>query len=73
MTLADDAVPLDSIAPAERSALILGSEGPGLSDRWQKAADVRVTIPMARGVDSLNVAASAAIACWYFAPKAQIE
>jgi tRNA G18 (ribose-2'-O)-methylase SpoU len=73
MTLTDDAVPLDSVSPAERSALILGSEGPGLSDRWQQAADVRVTIPMARGIDSLNVAASAAIACWHFAPKAQIE
>jgi tRNA G18 (ribose-2'-O)-methylase SpoU len=73
MTLADDAVALDDVVPAERSAVILGSEGPGLSEHWQRAADVRVTIPMARGIDSLNVAASAAIACWHFAPKAQIE
>lgn len=71
MTLADDAVPLDEVTPAERSALIVGSEGPGLSDRWQTTADIRITIPMARGIDSLNVAASAAIACWHFAPKAQ--
>jgi tRNA G18 (ribose-2'-O)-methylase SpoU len=67
LTLADDAVALDDVTPAERSALVLGSEGPGLSDHWQRAADVRVTIPMARGIDSLNVAASAAIACWHFA------
>ena len=73
MTLADDALGLDDVQPAERSALVLGSEGPGLSDHWQRAADVRVTIPMAHGIDSLNVAASAAIACWHFAPKAQIE
>jgi tRNA G18 (ribose-2'-O)-methylase SpoU len=73
MTLAEDAVTLETVTPAARSALILGSEGPGLSDRWQAGADVRVTIPMARGIDSLNVAASAAIACWHFAPKGQIE
>lgn len=73
LTLAADAVPLDAVEPAPRSALIVGSEGPGLSDRWEAAADVRVTIPMARGIDSLNVAASAAIACWHFAPTAQID
>jgi tRNA G18 (ribose-2'-O)-methylase SpoU len=69
MTLAEDAVPLDEVVPAERAALIFGSEGPGLSDRWQRAADVRLTIPMARGIDSLNVAASAAIACWQFSRR----
>ena len=68
MTLAADAIDLDDVEPAERAALILGSEGPGLSEHWQRAADVRVTIPMARGIDSLNVAASAALACWHFAP-----
>lgn len=73
MTLADDAVDLSDVEPAERSALVLGSEGPGLSDHWQRSADVRVTIPMARGIDSLNVAASAGIACWHFARHAQIE
>ena len=66
MTVADDAVPLDSVVPADRSALIVGSEGPGLTEHWQRAADVRVTIPMAAGIDSLNVAASVAIACWHF-------
>ena len=66
MTLADDAVPLHQLAVPDRVALIVGSEGHGLSDHWQRESDVRVTIPMAAGVDSLNVAASVAIACWHF-------
>jgi tRNA G18 (ribose-2'-O)-methylase SpoU len=73
MTLSSDAVPLDTVEPAARSALIVGSEGPGLTEHWQGEADVRMTIPMAAGIDSLNVAASVAIACWHFAPKARIE
>jgi tRNA G18 (ribose-2'-O)-methylase SpoU len=44
--------------------LVLGSEGHGLTHRWLTSADVRAQIPMARGVDSLNVAAAAAIACY---------
>lgn len=43
-------------------AVLLGSEGPGLSEEALDAADVAVRIPMAEGVDSLNVATSAAIA-----------
>jgi len=62
-------VPLDTIEPAERSALIVGSEGPGLTEHWQREADVRMTIAMAAGIDSLNVAASVAIACWHFRPS----
>ena len=65
MTLAEDAVPLHELDAPARVALIVGSEGNGLSDHWQRAADVRVTIPMAAGIDSLNVAASVAIACWH--------
>lgn len=68
MTLTD-AVPLESVEPTARSALIVGSEGPGLTEHWQREADVRVTIPMAAGIDSLNVAASVAIACWHFRPR----
>ncbi|GAA5149202.1 RNA methyltransferase [Nocardioides marinquilinus] len=69
LTLADDAVPLaDAVAGRDKVALVLGSEGHGLSERWQRAADVRAVIPMARGpevgVDSLNVAAAAAVACY---------
>jgi tRNA G18 (ribose-2'-O)-methylase SpoU len=46
----------------DRLCLLLGSEGPGLSSRWLSAADVRVRIDMARDVDSLNLAAAAAVA-----------
>ena len=65
MTLAPDAVPLDALDDVpDRLALVVGSEGPGLTERWQSASDVRVTIPMAAGIDSLNVATSVAVACW---------
>ncbi|MGI8577839.1 MAG: TrmH family RNA methyltransferase [Nocardioidaceae bacterium] len=46
----------------DKVALILGSEGPGMSTRWLDSADVRAGIVMSNGVDSLNVAAAAAIA-----------
>jgi tRNA G18 (ribose-2'-O)-methylase SpoU len=65
MTLVSDAVPLADVATdVDRLAVVVGGEGHGLSDHWQREADVRVTIPMAAGVDSLNVAASVAVACW---------
>jgi tRNA G18 (ribose-2'-O)-methylase SpoU len=56
------AVPIASIAWPERVALLLGAEGPGLSDAWLARADERVRIPMQPGSDSLNVATAAAIA-----------
>ena len=43
-------------------AVLLGAEGPGLSAEALHAADLQVTIPMAAGVDSLNVATAAAVA-----------
>jgi tRNA G18 (ribose-2'-O)-methylase SpoU len=65
LTLADDAVPLeDAVSGLERVALVLGSEGHGLSRRWEAAADRRAVIPMRKGIDSLNVAAAAAVACY---------
>ena len=66
LTPAPDAVPIQSL-PDElrhRSALLLGAEGSGLSAAALTAADARVVIPMHRGVDSLNVAAAAAVAFW---------
>lgn len=48
----------------DRVALVLGAEGPGLTEQALAASDERVRIPMAAGVDSLNVAAAAAVACW---------
>jgi tRNA G18 (ribose-2'-O)-methylase SpoU len=63
LTPAVDAVPLAAAGLAgERVALLLGAEGPGLTDEAIAAADVRVRIPMAAGVDSLNVATAAAVA-----------
>jgi tRNA G18 (ribose-2'-O)-methylase SpoU len=66
LTLTPDAVDLDAFAadPPERLALVLGTEGDGLSAGATRRADVAVRIPMAGGVDSLNVAAAAAVALW---------
>jgi tRNA G18 (ribose-2'-O)-methylase SpoU len=66
LALADDAVTLDELAERapERLALVLGTEGDGLSRGAVAAADVVVRIPMAGGVDSLNVAAASAVAFW---------
>ncbi|MDT9592403.1 RNA methyltransferase [Nocardioides zeae] len=72
LTLADDAVDVvDAVAGQERVALVLGSEGHGLSAEWQAAADRRAVIPMHHGVDSLNVAAAAAVACYVTAGRAR--
>lgn len=69
MTLADDATPLTEVDnDVERLAIVVGAEGHGLSDHWQREADRRVSIPMAAGIDSLNVAASVAVACWHLRP-----
>jgi tRNA G18 (ribose-2'-O)-methylase SpoU len=66
LTPAPDAVDLRALrlAPGQKVALLLGSEGEGLSPRALEACDLRVRIPMAAGVDSLNVAAAAAVACY---------
>jgi tRNA G18 (ribose-2'-O)-methylase SpoU len=70
LTLAPDAVPLvQAVAGLDRVALVLGSEGHGLSRVWQDAADRRAVIPMAHGVDSLNVAAASAVACYVAAGR----
>ncbi|NDU76967.1 rRNA methyltransferase [Actinomadura sp. DSM 109109] len=62
------ATPLEKVSVGRRAALMLGSEGDGLSSHWLDEADERVCIRMSRkamagGVDSLNVTAAAAIAC----------
>jgi tRNA G18 (ribose-2'-O)-methylase SpoU len=66
MTPAADAVPLQDLDASVRArpAVLLGAEGPGLSWQALAASDVRASIPMRRGVDSLNVAAAAAVAFW---------
>ena len=75
LTPAPDAVPIGDllggagahrhgVPPGTRLALLLGAEGDGLSSRWRDQADLSVRIPMSGGVDSLNVASAAAIACY---------
>jgi tRNA G18 (ribose-2'-O)-methylase SpoU len=65
LTLAEDAQPIErAVQGKERVALVLGSEGHGLSSRWEQDADRRAIIPMRGDVDSLNVAAAAAVACY---------
>jgi tRNA G18 (ribose-2'-O)-methylase SpoU len=69
LTPDERAIPITgALRKAEKVALVLGTEGDGLSDRWLHEADEAVRIPMnpaarAAGVDSLNVVAAAAIAC----------
>jgi tRNA G18 (ribose-2'-O)-methylase SpoU len=81
LTPAADAVPIGEVLAGAgahhgrvprgtRLALLLGAEGDGLSSRWRDQADLSVRIPMSRGVDSLNVASAAAIACYALAGPA---
>lgn len=66
MTPAEAATPLEQVAISaeDRVALLLGAEGPGLTQEAMDLSHDRVRIPMAAGVDSLNVAAAAAVGCW---------
>lgn len=66
LALQEGAVALDDFARTrpDRVAVIFGAEGDGLSRSALAAADTVVTIPMAGGVDSLNVAAASAVALW---------
>lgn len=70
LTLAPDAVPIEAaVTGLDKVALVLGSEGHGLSARWEQAADRRAIIPMREGIDSLNVAAATAVACYVTARR----
>ena len=62
MTPAEDAVPVSPEVGGERVAVLLGSEGPGLTAEAIAAADAAVRVPMVGGVDSLNVATAGAVA-----------
>lgn len=66
MALTDESVPLDDcrLKAEKRLAIILGTEGDGLAHDVITDADYTVRIPMAHGVDSLNVAAASAVAFW---------
>ena len=66
MALSDDSIPLDDpiLKQQERLAVIMGTEGDGLPKETIGHADYVVRIPMSHEVDSLNVAAAAAVAFW---------
>jgi len=64
LALTPDAVSLRDFVAPEKLALVLGAEGDGLTDEAIAAADTVVQIPMAHGIDSLNVGAAAAVAMW---------
>lgn len=71
MALTDKSIPLDSpiLKQEERLAIIMGTEGDGLPLGTINRADYVVRIPMAYGVDSLNVAAASAVAFWELKKK----
>lgn len=64
--LAPDATSLVDVQPAARELLLLGNEAQGLAPQWVELADRRVTIPMSRGADSLNVSVAAGIFLHWF-------
>lgn len=66
MALTDDSISIDNpkLKSEERLAIIMGTEGDGLPKTTIASADYVVKIPMAHGVDSLNVAAASAVAFW---------
>ena len=66
MALRDDSVGIDdqALQSEEKLAVILGPEGDGLASQTIADCDYTVKIPMAHGVDSLNVAAASAVAFW---------
>ena len=66
MALKEDTISIDDprLQAEKRLAIILGTEGEGLTDAAISACDYTVKIPMYHGVDSLNVAAASAVAFW---------
>ena len=68
MALRDDTVNIDDpgLHKKEKLAIVLGTEGEGLTSQTIASCDYTVKIPMSHGVDSLNVAAASAVAFWEF-------
>ncbi|MDX6216360.1 MAG: hypothetical protein QOG99_1944 [Frankiales bacterium] len=69
LAMTPDGTDLGDVEIKGRTALLLGAEGPGLTEAAMSASDLRVGIPMSRGVDSLNIAAAAAVGCWAVARR----
>ena len=72
MALKEDTLSIDDpvLAAAPRLAVVLGTEGEGLTDATIAQCDATVKIPMYHGVDSLNVAAASAVAFWQLGKRA---
>lgn len=64
--LDEQATPLSQVPAPKRLALVLGSEGNGLDERWLKLCPQQITLPMQAGIDSLNVAIAAAVFLYHF-------
>ena len=62
----------EDVSATEKVALGLGTEGHGLSPRWEQTADRRAVIPMREGIDSLNVAAATAVAAYVTMKRAAV-
>ena len=75
MALTDDSVSLDDpvLRKIDRLAIFMGTEGAGLGAKTIAGCDHAVRIPMAHGVDSLNVAAASAVAFWQLCPHVSNE
>ena len=71
LALTDRSLPVDHPSPKSepRLAMVLGSEGNGLEPGTVALCDYTLKIPMAHGVDSLNVSAAAAVAFWELRPQ----
>ncbi len=71
LALSDDSISLsdERLSACEKLAVLFGTEGEGLSARTLDACDYVVKIPMAHGVDSLNVAAASAVTFWELCTK----
>lgn len=74
LALSDNSVSIDDpkLLKEEKLAVILGTEGVGLRDETITLCDYTVKIPMAHGVDSLNVAAASAVAFWQLGQKKRL-
>lgn len=64
--LGEDSQPLETLTRADRMCLLLGNEAHGLAREWLDVTDVKATVPMQCGVDSLNVAVAAGIFLYHF-------
>jgi len=71
LTPGEGSVDLASLQVPDKPALVIGAEGDGLSSRWLRGADLRVSIRMTPGIDSLNVAAATAVAAYALGPASR--